>query len=201
MRRCSSFMRSAFASVAGAFALAAVASSTALADAASRFDDGTTQGWFGSGCTLINPGVGGNPGGYLRGCNDRTFTKLGFAVFTGALHQGKYVLSFDIKNDGPTPLTTLTVSFWNMGLELFETWATQFPVPAGGDGWNPVTVEFDPSWSDADAEAAGWAPIGAQGGLSWGALMNGTIGISIQADPFKDMPPNVGLDNVVLRQK
>lgn len=133
--------------------LVCVISQQLNADIISNFDDGTLQGWVNLATTdfsVINPGVGGNPGGFLAasdligGANDPAILRAPID-YTGDLTQYAEV-SFDaLALDGADPAFVNAViiessngTFWAFRptfSNLFNAWSS-YSVPInGGTGW------------------------------------------------------------------
>ena len=126
---------------------------------------GDTAGWIPNvlGGSVSVPGVGGNPGGYLDLTEGAIFQIIG-AVGNFAPLIGNYAnaginnVAFDINLfSGTFSTTAFRVRFQD---STFNGWF--FPVDYDGatGGWQHFSIAFDPTWTDAQAIAAGWVSDG-----------------------------------------
>lgn len=126
--------------------------------------DVNAGGWTSS--TTLSTGsqvaTGGNPGGYfqvspIQPAAGGAFQPQGLPQLTGnyAL-AGMNVISFDLKLfSGSVGQTSFRVRYQD---GTFNGW--RFPVPTPGGTWTSHTITFDPTWTDAQATAAGWISDG-----------------------------------------
>lgn len=125
---------------------------------------GDAAGWIGNvlNSVVSVPAAGGNPGGYLDLTEGPTFDIVGavgnFAPIIGDYGAaGINGVSFDLNLfSGTFTSTAFRVRYQDA---TFNGWF--FPVsyaPAGG--WQHFAINFDPTWTDLQAMAAGWISDG-----------------------------------------
>ena len=127
---------------------------------------GDTQGWTPdvlNGVVSV-PAAGGNPGGYLDLAEGPTFDIVGGVgnfppIIGNYAAAGIFSVSFDINLfSGTFTLEAFRVRYKDA---TFNGWYHPVTYVAGG-GWEHFVITFDPTWSDAQAIAAGWVSEGDQ---------------------------------------
>jgi hypothetical protein len=115
-------------------------------------------GWFGSttDSTVVNPGFGGNPGGFLEVRRAGDFAigaTTALPDVAGSYAGRQWTISFDTAQiDGDVSDLWLRFRFQD---STFNGWRYHFDAPAG-DGWTSHSVTFDATWSDVQAQLNGW---------------------------------------------
>jgi hypothetical protein len=133
------------------------------------WDSGTTEGWVGLLSTSLTAhATGGNPAGYLEMTPASSQTAMQyFGVPWGGSWsaQGFYSFEIDLRFD--------TVAAGNSLLRLRPDASSSgwyYTIAASGPAdlaWHHYRIDFDPHWSNAEAEAAGWyAPGGSDPGFA-----------------------------------
>jgi hypothetical protein len=126
------------------------------------WDSGTTGGWSRStiNCEVFGDAAVGNPGGSLRIVPTNSDIALIGALTVEPVAVGDYAaagirrVSFDLINQS-VPVTAL----W-FRVRYLDEFHNGWIIPLGNfvaqGQWTSYVVEFDPTWSDAEAIAAGW---------------------------------------------
>lgn len=184
---------------------AAIAVATALPAAAATSGyietwdgQGNLAGWFANtvDSTVVNPGVGGNPGGYLETRRSGPF-EIGAATdlpaATGSFAGLIWTASVDLIGLSGTTTSDVWLRFryqdsshngWRYRLagELADSWAT-------------YTVTFDTNWTDLEAMANGWETdlADGSGSPSWAVNMTDVYTTEIRIDGTPTLL--AGIDN------
>lgn len=165
---------------------------------------GDTNGWIGSttSTTVVRDAGTGNPAGSLairRSLAEPIFptgaTSELAAVsgdYTGA---PAWMISFDVRYEiGNFVDTWLRFRYQDA---TFNGWhldvADAFP-----NSWQSYSVMFDPSWTDAEATAAGWVDE-TVGAISWQQLMSNVYHPEVRLIQGDDFSAIAYLDNFVLK--
>lgn len=119
---------------------------------------GNLAGWTGNttDSVVVNPGSGGNNGGYLLTRRDGAFpigamTTLDAA--TGSFAGSVWTATVDLTEvAGEVSSVALRMRYQD---STFNGWSHVLTNSLGAD-WTTYSVTFDPSWSDAQAGANGW---------------------------------------------
>jgi hypothetical protein len=158
---------------------------------------GDAAGWIPNvvGASVSVPAAGGNPGGYLDLTGNTVFPIVG-AVGNFVPINGNYAaagidaVAFDINLfSGTFTSEAFRVRYQD---DTFNGWF--FPVvyaPAGG--WQHFLINFDPTWTDLQAIAAGWVSDGSSTpdfATTMSDVFNPEIRLSGLGDDF-----HAGLDN------
>ncbi len=135
----------------------------AAADYTEGWDAGTVADWSRStiSCDVFGDASGGNPGGSLRIVPSNTSS----IELVGARTQlpdatGDYAaggirrVSFDLKNEG-VPVTSLWFRVRYLD-EFHNGWVFHLANSVPQGVYSSYVVAFDPTWTDAEAVAAGW---------------------------------------------
>ncbi len=157
-------------------------------------NQGDLAGWFGStvDSTVVNPGVGGNPGGYLEirrsGAFDIGMT-TDLAAVAGSYSGAVWTVKVDLLHlAGDTFDAKLRFRYQDPS---FNGWSHSLSGPLA-NVWSTKMLSFDPSWTDIQAVANGWTqeagPV-----VSWAQTMSNTYHPEIR---FAGGPTLlVGVDN------
>ena len=150
--------------------------------------------------TVVNPGAGGNPGGYLLSRRSGDFsigadTELAAATgsFAGA---PKWTASVDLNEfEGDAGPVWLRFRFQD---STYNGWRYMLSDGLATDAWATYSVAFRPTWSDAEAMAAGWQTDlpGGAGGVSWAQTMGDVYTTEVRFDGSRTLL--VGIDNFML---
>jgi hypothetical protein len=150
--------------------------------------------------SVINPGAGGNPGGYLLSRRSGDFpigaaTEVAAATgsFAGA---PMWTASVDLNEfEGDAGPVWLRFRFQDF---TYNGWRYRLSDSLATDTWATYSVMFQPTWSDAEAEAAGWEtdfPDGS-GSVSWAMTMGDVYTTEVRFDGSRTLL--VGIDNFTL---
>jgi N-acetylneuraminic acid mutarotase len=134
---------------------------------------------------------GGNPGGYLlasgslSGATERDSSRLTGNYAAG----GKNVISFELAiRSGTLNQASFRVRFRD---SRFNGWHFPVSMAQAGTSWRSFAIHFDPTWTDADAVAAGW--VAEEGGASFRETMAEVFNPEIRLSGSADL--TVGIDN------
>jgi hypothetical protein len=161
---------------------------------------GNLAGWFPNtiDSTVVNPGGGGNPGGYLltRRAGDFSIgAATDLAAATGSFGSSPWTARVDLQGQaGETSDVWLRFRYLNSS---FNGWRYRLTGLLGSD-WQTFSVSFDPTWSDLQAKANGWQtdlPDGSAS-VSWAQTMATVYTTEIRVDGSRSLL--VGIDNVML---
>jgi hypothetical protein len=165
--------------------------------AAEGWDGGTPNGWVGTaGSAITVPMTGGNPGGYLRADN----SGLAAAQTSdppwigdwGAANIARITFDFiyataDLNLPHVRVRESGSTSGWYFRVEQIGV----------NDGqWHHYEVPVDPSWTDQEAEAAGWTDGGAPN-ISFAATV-ASVGIVQLGATVLSGTEALGIDNFTL---
>ena len=188
-----------------AIALALTAMTLPAAAASSGYAEtwtgaGNLAGWFPNtiDSTVVNPGAGGNPDGYLETRRSGAFSigaATDVAAATGSFGGMAWTANVDLIGlAGTTSDVFLRFRFQDSS---HNGWRYRL---AGdlGDTWTTFGVTFDTSWSDADAMAHGWTTdlAGGFGSVSWAETMTNVFTTEIRIDGTRTLL--AGIDNFSL---
>jgi len=185
-------------------ALAAALSLPALAA-----DPGYTETWNGQGnlagwfpnttdSTVVNPGAGGNGGGFLETRRSGPFpigAATDLAAATGSFGGLAWNASVDLIGiAGTTSDVWLRFRYQDSG---FNGWRYRLTGVLGG-AWQTFGVAFDTSWTDLQAQAHGWETDlpGGAGSVSWAQTMGNVYTTEIRIDGTSTLL--AGIDNFSL---
>ena len=170
--------------------------------------DAGLNGWTGNttSSVVVHAASGGNPGGYVLARKDLTPPVFDTGIqTTSATYTGDFAadgitgVSFDV-NLFNTPLDNIYFRVRRNAAE--NGWRFPFgPAAPGGNAWGSFSVSFDPTWSDADAQAAGWVTDmdvdpAAAASPSFATVMSGVGRTEVR---FESIGSAVtGIDNFVL---
>ena len=194
------------------FALAAATCSPAAhAEYASdQWDDGSVNGWMPAtiDVQLSAPLTGGVLGGYLQSVEVvPTFQTVG-AVNA----EPRYTGDFAARAIGQMQVAVQLQS-GIFGQVMFQIryldgshngWYYSLPVNKDDTGWQSFAIEFDPTWSDTEAQNAGWVQEGAAPSFAETLAQVYTIGIratgadslALGIDSFSLGDPETGVQSV-----
>ncbi|MBL4850051.1 MAG: fibronectin type III domain-containing protein, partial [Planctomycetes bacterium] len=171
------------------------AAATTLSPTTDAWDSGVLNGWVGNTAwtTVTAPGTGGNPAGYLRAVGTNGWSgafNLGSA-YTGDLATiGVRRANIDVKCfTGTFSAAYLRVRYRDSTFNGWRYLLTGSPLVGT---WQSFQVNFDPSWSDAEAIAAGWTQEATS--PSFSATMGDVYSMEIRLTGSGE----VGLDNFQL---
>ncbi len=158
------------------------------------FEDGPA-GWVGAAATTMTvQSGGGNPGGYAELTPSSFNTVMQGAAFPwagGWASDGVDYLHVDLAFFGGDASNVRIRVRFNA---VFSGWWYVFTTVGPSDGgWHHYHVVFDPTWSDIQAEAAGWA-FGGGDAVSFAATM-ASVGY---LELWSVTPGSVGVDNFSL---
>src|SRR5438105_2988703 len=152
-------------------------------------------GWTAS--TTLSTGnrvaSGGNPGGYFQvspvePASGGAYQSQGLPQLTGNYAAaGINVISFDMKLfSGSVGQAMFRVRYKDA---TFNGW--RFPVAAPTGTWASYSIQFDPTWTDAQATAAGWVSDGSST-VSFAQTMTNVFNPEVRFEPLNGV---VGIDN------
>lgn len=158
---------------------------------------GNLAGWTGNttDSVVVNPGNGGNNGGYLLSRRDGAFpigalTELDAA--TGSFAGSVWTASVDLSEVvGDASTAALRMRYQDSS---FNGWSYLLTNNLGG-GWTNYSVTFDPSWSDAEAGANGWVSDGGPA-VSFAQTMSDVYTTEIRINGSATL--SAGIDNFEL---
>jgi hypothetical protein len=161
---------------------------------------GNLAGWFPNTIhsTVVNPGGGGNPGGYLLTRRSGDFpigAATDLAAATGSFGSTPWTAKVDLKGvDGKTSDVWLRFRFQDSS---FNGWRYRLTGFLGSD-WQTFSVGFDPTWRDLQAKAMGWETDLPDGfaSVSWAQTMGDVYTTEIRVEGSRSLL--VGIDNVML---
>ncbi len=156
-----------------------IAPSVVRANAIETWSNGTsTEGWGSHSSNLFNDnsGIGGNPGGWLRGVRGANpiFQMNG----SGGIFNGNYGTLFGPQltvgydayvEDGGFSGIRLTLRNTASTTDWRYDWDLSADPQVKADGWVHFSAPIDASWTDAQAVANGW--ILAAGSGSWASAV------------------------------
>jgi hypothetical protein len=167
----------------------AIAPAFAASDYYEDWEGGSTAGWFANtiDSTVVHSATGGNPDGQLltRGPAPGDFpigATTDIAALTGSYAGWLWTASFDMLQPNGAP-TDLALRFRYQS-SSFNGWRYDFDPLPNGNTWTTYTVSFDPSWTDAQAIAAGWRtdlPDGSDS-VSWALTMTDVYRTEVRLD-------------------
>ncbi len=186
------------------FAVALVGITAPAYGAAAYMEDwigfGNLGGWSGgtAGTILSNPGAGGNPGGYLVVDRPNATAEPGTSApeATGNFLGTTWTASLDLRLLDDSTIGTAALRF-RYNSPAFNGW--RFLLGPVSSDWQTFTINFDPSWSDAQAIGNGWdtdLPGGA-GSVSWSQTLSDVFRTSVRLENGIN-PIHFGIDNFSL---
>lgn len=160
-------------------------------------NQGDLAGWFPntSDSTVVNPGVGGNGGGYLltRRAGDFPIgAATDLAAATGSFGGRVWTASVDLIGlAGATSDVWLRFRFQDSS---FNGWRFRLTGPLG-ETWATFDVTFDTTWTDLQAQANGWQTDlpGGAGSVSWAQTMTDVYTTEVRIDGTRTLL--AGIDN------
>jgi hypothetical protein len=162
------------------------------------WDGGDLNLWHGLAGTVVSaPITGGNPGGYLEAEKDADFLWFanGNPPWSGDWVAGEIrQILIEVNVLGGDGITGPSFQIRKDPMSN-GWWFDNTGVIANDGQWHSFTAPISPDWSDAQAEAAGWAPADGIPPWSFSETLAsvGTLSIMVSS-----VPPNhpVGFDNV-----
>lgn len=149
---------------------------------------------------VFNPGASGNPGPYLGSRRSGDFSisadsELAAATssFAGA---PMWTASVDLNEfEGETGPVWLRLRFQDCS---FNGWRCKLSDGVATDTWANYSMMVTPSWTEAEAEAAGWETdlIDGCGSVSWAQTMGDVYTTEVRFDGARTLL--VGIDNFTL---
>jgi hypothetical protein len=127
-----------------------------------EWDEGTTEGWLpATGAAVLGVyASGGYSGGYLESSENPYLYGI-----VGALNFGpEYAGDFDVHGyvrfqvAVKFQIGSFNVVYFHVRYQSgsHNGWYLPLPADTGDSGWQWFDVDFEPTWSDAQAMAAGW---------------------------------------------
>lgn len=139
--------------------------------------EGDLAGWQAdtTDSTVIDPGAGGNPDGFLQSRRSGDFSIVADTELAGATGSfagaPMWTASVDLNEfQGDAGPVWLRFRFQDFA---YNGWRYKLSDDLATDTWATYSVMFKPGWSDAEAQAAGWHtdfPDGL-GSVSWALTM------------------------------
>lgn len=192
--------RTTLSAVAAAIAIAATLPAAAATSGYTETWDnqGDLAGWFPNTIhsTVVNPGGGGNPGGYLETRRSGAFpigAATDLAAATGSFASGLWTASVDLIGLAGTTTSDVWLRFRYQDA-AHNGWRYRL---AGelGNTWQSYSVSFNTGWTDLEAMANGWEtdlPDGS-GSPSWAVNMSDVFTTEIRIDGTPTLL--AGIDN------
>lgn len=105
--------------------------------------------------TLVRVGTGGNAGGYVRAAGSLSGATSELSAVSGNYAAaGINQVSFDLKPEtGVLNTAVFRVRFRD---STFNGWHIPLDITGETTAWRSYVIRFDPTWSDAQAQANGW---------------------------------------------
>jgi hypothetical protein len=187
--------------VAGAFCLALPAAAAVSGYNETWNTQGNLAGWFANtiDSTVVNPGVGGHPGGYLQTRRSGSFpigAATDLAAATGSFSGQVWTARFDlIGQAGATSDVWLRFRYLDSS---HNGWMYRV-TGALDSSWQTFDVTFDANWTDAQAIANGWKKDLPSGfaSVSWAETMGAVYTTEIRLEGTSTLL--VGIDNFALK--
>lgn len=147
---------------------------------------------------VANPGVGGNGGGYLETTRSGAFpigAKTELPAATGNF--GSQVWQAQVDLIGLNGATTDVWLRFRYQDSTFNGWRYRLTDVLSGT-WQTFGVSFDPTWTDAQAQANGWQTDFANGAASvgWAQTLSNVYTTEVRIDGSRDL--KAGIDNFSL---
>ncbi|RZL01999.1 MAG: PEP-CTERM sorting domain-containing protein [Rubrivivax sp.] len=190
--------RTALALVAACLTLPAVAATSGYRETWDTAGD--LAGWVGNtiDSAASNPGAGGNDGGYLETARAGAFsigadTELPAA--TGSF--GTQIWTAQVDLIGLTGTTSDVWLRFRFQDSTFNGWRYRLTDQLTGT-WQTHAVTFDPTWTDAQAQAHGWQTDFANGAgsVSWAQTLSDVYTTEVRIDGSPAL--KAGIDNFSL---
>ena len=158
---------------------------------------GNLAGWFPNTIhsTVVNPGAGGNDGGFLETRRSGDFAigaATDLAAATGDFGSQVWKAQVDLIGlQGTTSAVSLRFRFQDSS---HNGWRHQLTDTLGND-WKTFDLTFDTTWTDAQAKANGWDTDlpGGFGSVSWAQTMSDVYTTEIRIDGTRTLL--AGVDN------
>jgi hypothetical protein len=161
---------------------------------------GDLAGWQGNTIDSVvsNPGAGGNGGGYLETARSGAFSigaDTDLPAVTGSFGSQVWTAKVDLIG-----LTGTTSDVWlrfRYQDSSFNGWRYRLTDTLTGS-WQTQSVSFDPTWSDAEAQAHGWQTdlANGAGSVSWAQTLSDVYTTEIRIDGSSSL--KAGIDNFSL---
>jgi hypothetical protein len=188
------------AALASASVFCVAAAQSAAVGYSEDWNGGDFAGWFANttSSTVVNPGAGGDPDGYLLSRRNGGFSAgatTDVADAAGNFAPGEWRANVDLLGVvGATSDVWLRFRFQD---STFNGWRYRLD-DVLSDTWTTYTVVFNTTWTDAEAALAGWATDLPDGfaSVSWAQTMSNVYRSEVRADGSSTLA--LGIDNFQL---